>query len=140
MQGKKVIAEFGELSPVVARQLRIKTRVCAAVVHDIDAIPARHMAKYVPAPEFPPIKRDFAFIVDDATPAANIIAAAMSADRRITDAIVFDAFDMSGGEKSIAFTITIQPDKNMTDGDLMEIQNAVIGAVEKKCGGKIRDK
>ena len=54
--------------------------------------------------------------------------------------LVFDAFDMGGGKKSIAFTITIQPDKNMTDADLMEIQNAVIDAVEKKCGAEIRDK
>lgn len=140
MQGKKVIAEFGELSPIVARALRIKTRVCVAIADDINNIPARHIAKYTPAAEFPPITRDFAFITDSATPAANIVGVAMSASRLITDAVVFDAFDLSQNEKSIAFTITIQPDKNMTDADLMEIQNAVISAVEKKCGAKIRDK
>ncbi len=140
MQGKKVIAEFGELSPVVARQMRIKTRACVALVANIENIPARRVAKYTPVPEFPPITRDFAFIADSAFPAAGIVNTAMAADRRITDAIVFDAFDMGGGKKSIAFTITIQPDKNMTDADLMEIQNAVIDAVEKKCGAEIRDK
>lgn len=140
MQGKKVIAEFGELSPVVARELRIKTRVNVAIVNDINNIPVRHLAKYVPLSEFPPISRDFAFITDATMPAAQIIGAAMSADRRITDAIVFDAFDMGNGKKSIAFTITIQPDKNMTDADLMEIQTAVISMVEKKCGAQIRDK
>ncbi len=140
MQGKKTVAEFGELSPIVARNLRIKTRVCVATVADINNIPARHMAKYVAPDEFPPITRDFAFITDSTTPAANIVGAAMSADRRITGAVVFDAFDMADGKKSIAFTITIQPDKNMTDDDLMKIQNAVIAAVEKKCGAQIRDK
>lgn len=140
MQGKKIIAEFGELSPIAARELRIKTRVCVAIVNDINNIPARHVAKYVPLAEFPPITRDFAFIADNEMPAAGIVGAAMSADKHITSAVVFDAFDMGADKKSIAFTITIQPDKNMTDGDLMEIQNAVISAVEKKCGAQIRDK
>lgn len=140
MQGKKVIAEFGELSPIVARELRIKTRVNVAIVADINNIPARRIAKYTPAPEFPPISRDFAFITDATTPAAQIVGTAMAADRRIVDTVVFDAFDMGDGKKSIAFTITIQPDKNMTDDDFMEIQNAVINAVEKKCGAQIRDK
>ncbi|MDE5615350.1 MAG: phenylalanine--tRNA ligase subunit beta [Alphaproteobacteria bacterium] len=140
MQGKKVIAEFGELSPIVARELRIKTRVCIATVADIENIPQRRAAKYIPAAEFPPITRDFAFITDAATHAGGIVGTAMSADRRIVDAVVFDAFDIGNGTKSIAFTITIQPDKNMTDTDLMEIQNAVIAAVEKKCGAQIRDK
>ena len=140
MQGKKVIAEFGELSPIVARELRIKTRVCVAIVADINNIPARKIAKYTPATEFPPITRDFAFITDGTTPAATIVGTATSADKRIVDAVVFDAFDMGDGKKSIAFTITIQPDKNMTDDDFMQIQNAVINAVEKKCGAQIRDK
>jgi len=140
MQGKKTIAEFGELSPVVARQLRIKTRACVAIVPDIKNIPARRIASYVATPEFPPITRDFAFVADECTPAGKITSTAMSADRRITDVVVFDAFDMGNGKKSIAFTITVQPDKNMTDADMMEIQNAVIAVVEKKCAAQIRDK
>ena len=52
----------------------------------------------------------------------------------------FDAFDLNDGNKSIAFTITIQPTDNMSDTDLMSLQNAVISAVEKKCNAKIRDK
>ncbi|MBD5400589.1 phenylalanine--tRNA ligase subunit beta [bacterium] len=139
MQGKKVIAEFGELHPIVARELRIKTRVCVAIVADINNIPARKIAKYTPQPEFPPITRDFAFITDAATPAAHLVGTAMSADRRIVDAVVFDAFDMGDNKKSIAFTITIQPDKNMTDTDLMEIQNAVIAAIQQKCHAQIRN-
>lgn len=140
MQGKKVIAEFGELSPIVARALRIKTRVNVAIVSDINNIPARKIAKYTPQPEFPPISRDFAFIVDKTTPAAAIVGTAIGTDRRISDAVVFDAFDLGDGKKSIAFSITIIPTDNMTDADLMEIQNAVIAAVEKKTGAKIRDK
>ena len=140
MQGKKIIGEFGELSPMVAKKLRIKTPTMIAVVSDITNIPAARRASYVQMPEFPPITRDFAFIVDECASAGKIASTAIAADPRITDAVVFDTFEMSDGKKSIAFTITIQPDKNMTDADLMEIQNSVICMVEKKCGAQIRDK
>ncbi len=139
-QGKKKIAEFGELSPVVAKKMRIKTNVVVAIVDDITNLPVRKRGHVGTLSEFQPITRDFAFIIDSDFPAEKIIASARSADARITNVVVFDAFDMGDNQKSIAFTITIQPDKNMTDADLMAIQTAVISAVEKKCGGKIRDK
>jgi phenylalanyl-tRNA synthetase beta subunit len=51
---------------------------------------------------------------------------------------VFDSFDMGDGQKSIAFTITIYPDTNMSDKDLLNIQDKVIAAIESKCGAKLR--
>ena len=73
-------------------------------------------------------------------PAEKLTGAAISADARITDVVVFDAFDLSEGKKSIAFTITIQPRENMSDSDLLKIQDAVIKSVETKCNAQIRDK
>ncbi len=140
VQGKKVLAEFGELHPMVARKLKIKTPTMIGLVDDIAVLPVgRKSGKFV-ASDFQPVTRDFAFIVDTAFPAEKIVAAATSVDNRITDAVVFDAFEMENGTKSIAFTITIIPTENMTDADLMQIQNAVIANVEKKCNAKIRDK
>ncbi len=139
-QGKKKIAEFGELSPVVAKKLRIKTNVVIAIVNNIENLPSGRSHRRVVLSEFQPITRDFAFITDTDFPAEKIVATAVAADSQITNAIVFDAFDMGDGKKSVAFTITIQPTENMSDADLMAIQNAVIGRVEEKCGAKIRDK
>ncbi len=140
MQGKKKIAEFGELHPSVARALRIKTNVVIAIVDDIKNLPGTRRAKQPTLSEFQPITRDFAFIVDFDTPAEKLTSVACSADARITNAVVFDSFDMNDGTKSIAFTITIQPTDNMSDSDLLAIQNAVISSVEKKCNARIRDK
>ncbi len=140
MQGKKIVAQFGELHPSVAKKMRIKTNVVIAIIEDITNIPTTRSSRNIVLSEFQPITRDFAFIVDVDTPAEKLISAARSADSRIKDVVVFDAFDMSDGNKSIAFTITIQPTDNMTDADLMMVQNAVISAVEKKCDAKIRDK
>lgn len=140
MQGKKKIAEFGELHPSVAKKMRIKTNVVIAIVDDIVNIPNVRSSRNVTLSEFQPISRDFAFIVDAQTPAEKLTSIARSADSRITDVVVFDAFDLNNGKKSIAFTITIQPTDNMSDTDLMTLQNAVISAVENKCSAKIRDK
>ena len=110
------------------------------MVEDITNIPRPKFTKNITISDFQPITRDFAFIVDGDTPADKLASVAKSVDSRITDVIVFDAFEMGEGKKSIAFTITIQPTDNMSDTDLMAIQNAVISAVESKCNAQIRDK
>lgn len=139
-QGRKKIAEFGQLHPMVARALRIKTNVVIGVIDDIANLPVSRKRHAFIATEFQPVSRDFAFIVDSDFPADKIVAAASGADNRISDVVVFDSFDMGDGKKSVAFTITILPTENMSDTDLNKIQDTVIGAVETKCGAKIRDK
>ncbi len=139
-QGKKKIAEFGQLHPNVAHAMKIKTNVCIAIVDDVANLPTGRRVHDAGTSEFQPITRDFAFIVDDDFPAEKLVAVARGVDNRITDAVIFDAFDMGNSKKSIAFTITIIPTENMTDGDLLNLQNAVINAATKKCGAQIRDK
>lgn len=140
VQGKKVLAEFGQLHPSIAKQLHIKTNVFVGIVEDIENLPKNPKYKKIPMTDFMPITRDFAFIVDGNYPAEKITSVAASVDARITDAVVFDSFVMADGKKSIAFTLTIIPTENMSDTDLLKIQNAVIANVESKCNAKIRDK
>lgn len=140
MQGKKKIAEFGELHPSIAHKLKIKTNVNIAIVDDVENLPNARRPKEPVISDFQPITRDFAFIVDADFPAEKLVGTAAATDARITDSVVFDAFDMGDGKKSIAFTITIAPTENMSDEDLQKLQNAVIANVEKKCNAKIRDK
>lgn len=140
MQGKKKIAEFGELHPSIAHKLKIKTNVNIAIVDDVENLPNARRPKEPVISEFQPITRDFAFIVDADFPAEKLVGTAAATDARITDSVVFDAFDMGDGKKSIAFTITITPTDNMSDEELQKLQNAVIANVEKKCNAKIRDK
>ncbi len=140
VQGKKQIAEFGELNPMVAHALKIKTNVVVAIVFDANAIPHKTRHSISALSEFQPITRDFAFIVDSDFPAEKIVHTAVSVDKRIVNAVVFDSFVMDSGKKSIAFTLTIQPNENMSDTDLLQLQSAVITKVEKQCNAQIRDK
>ena len=138
VQGKKILGEFGQLHPNVAKQMHIKTKVYVALVDNIENLPQNPKNKKIPITEFMPITRDFAFVMDSNFPAEKIISTAVSADSRIFDAVIFDAFDMGDGKKSIAFTVTIYPDSNMSDKELLEIQDKVIKEIEKKCGAKLR--
>ena len=139
-QGKKKIAEFGSLHPAIAKKLHIKTPVVVAIVEMVENLPHAWKMRHETLSEFQPITRDFAFVVDSDTNAAVLTATAMATDKRIVNTVVFDAFDMGNGKKSIAFTITIQPTENMGEEELLKIQDSVIANVEKKCNAKIRDK
>jgi len=138
VQGKRVLGEFGELHPNVAKQLHIKSRVYVALIENIDDLPKKPKCAKIPMTDFMPITRDFAFVVAHDFPAEKIVSTAVSADANISKAVVFDAFDMGDGQKSIAFTITIYPTQNMSDKELLEIQNKVISNIETKCGAKLR--
>ena len=50
-----------------------------------------------------------------------------------------DACEKSNTDLSEKYK-SIKPTENMSDSDLMALQNAVISAVEKKCNAQIRDK
>ena len=141
MQGKKVLAEFGELHPSVAKQLKIKTNVVIGLVEDTNNLPQPSVKrKSIKMSEFQPITRDFAFIVPKDYPAANLTAAARTASNLITDVVVFDSFEMGDGNKSVAFTTTIVPLQKMTEDDLSKLHGDIIAAVEKKCPAWVRDK
>jgi phenylalanyl-tRNA synthetase beta chain len=138
VQGKKVLGEFGELHPSVAKQLHIKTKVFVGLIENIEDLPKNPKHKKIPMTDFMPITRDFAFVVNSDFPSEKIISTAVASDSIIDSAIVFDSFDMGDGHKSIAFTITIYPNANMSDKELLEIQDKVIKNVESKCGAKLR--
>ena len=138
VQGKKILGEFGQLHPSIAKQLHIKNKVFVAMVEDINNLPQNPKTKKTPITEFMPITRDFAFVVDNKFAAEKIVNTAISADSRISGAVIFDSFDMGDGKKSVAFTITIYPENNMDESELSKIQETVIKNIESKCGAKLR--
>ncbi len=141
MQGKKKLGEFGELHPMVAKKLKIKTNVVIGIIDNIDNLPRRVLPrKPITMGEFQPITRDFAFVVPVDFPAADLVAAARYATNPISSAVVFDSFEMPDGKKSVAFTITYTPREKMSESDLAKLHSDIIAAVEKKCPAKVRDK
>ncbi|MGX1318192.1 phenylalanyl-tRNA synthetase beta chain [Bradyrhizobium sp. USDA 377] len=92
---------------------------------------------------FQPVSRDFAFIVDRAVKAGDIVRAAQGVDKKlITGVNVFDVYEGKGiddGKKSIAVAVTLQPrEKTLTDQEIEAVAAKIVAEVTKKTGGTLR--
>ncbi|NBU27832.1 MAG: phenylalanine--tRNA ligase subunit beta, partial [Caulobacteraceae bacterium] len=92
---KALMAEFGELHPAVLKALDAAGPMFAFEIQ-IEAIPEpkKKAVKTKPSLDLPPLmplSRDFAFLMEEARPAADLIKAVLGADKSlITRARVFD--------------------------------------------------
>ena len=89
------------------------------------------------------MKRDFAFLLDEDVAAADVLRAALGADRAlITNVGVFDVFTGQGvpqGKKSLAIEVTLQPrEKTLTDAEIEAVATKIVAAVTKATGGELR--
>jgi len=144
---KLILGWFGELHPALLAELDLEGPIVAFEI-DLDALPApRKKASKTKPPmtvsDLMPLSRDFAFVVDQSVPAANIIRAATNADKKlITGVNIFDLYEgehVGEGKKSIAIEVAIQPTtKTLTDEEIEAISTSIIGAVEKATGGTLR--
>ena len=142
---KTVLAEFGVLHPSLARQFGLTGTVVAGEIF-LDAIPPKRANGFMRAPYAPPalqaVKRDFAFLIDEAVEADALVRAVRNADKKaIVDARLFDVFVGPGvdeGKKSLAVEITLQPgEKSFAQEELDAISAAVVKAAAK-LGGTLR--
>jgi phenylalanyl-tRNA synthetase beta chain len=144
--GPKVVAVFGELHPKTLAALDVSGPALAFEI-DLDAIPGPR-AKGRARPVFEkwdlmPLSRDFAFIMDESKAAADLVSAALRADKTlIADVTLFDVYRGAGvpeGKKSLAIEVTLQPtDKTLTEAEIEAVSAKVIAAASKAVGGVLR--
>ena len=141
---KNRIASFGMRHPRTLAAFDIDVPVVAAGIH-LDAIPARKggfaRTAYAP-PALQAVTRDFAFLVDAALPAGDLLRSVKGADKaNIVEARVFDDFRGAGvpeGKKSLAIEVTLQPGaKSYVDEELKAIADKVVAAAAKQ-GAELR--
>jgi phenylalanyl-tRNA synthetase beta chain len=138
---------FGEFHPRALEALHADGPMVAFEVI-LDRIPAAKAKPTRAKPvldlsPFQPVSRDFAFIVDRAVKAGDIVRAAQGVDKKlITEVSVFDVYEGKGideARKSVAIAVTIQPrEKTMTDAEIDAIGAKIVGEVTKKTGGTLR--
>ena len=144
-QGPKLaLAYFGELHPSVLATLDLPSPAAGFEIW-LDAIPEpKRRRKAAPdLPAFQPLRRDFAFLVEAATPAETVLRAAKGAERGLIAAVsLFDVYEGEGvppGQKSLAIEVVIQPrDATLTDSAIEAICGKVVAAVAKACSGVLR--
>jgi phenylalanyl-tRNA synthetase beta chain len=141
------IGWFGQLHPDALEALDVEGPIAAFEVI-LDALPApkarptKAKAK-LNRSEFMPVKRDLAFVIERAVPAADLVKVAQAAERNLVAAVeVFDVYEGQGvppGRKSVAIAVTLQPrDRTLTDAEIDAIVAKIVAEAAKKTGATLR--
>ena len=142
---KTILGRFGIVHPTLLRAFDVTVPVAACSVY-FDAIPPKKNATFVRPAYSPPalqaVTRDFAFLVDAALPANDLVRTVKGADKvNVVAARVFDDFRGQGipeGKKSLAIEVVLQPaDKTYTEADLKGIADKIVAAAAK-LGAELR--
>jgi len=134
------------LHPETLKALDIKGSAAVFEVF-LDQIPAsrrKGTAKGALAvSDFQPVRRDFAFIVDNAVAAAAVMRAAEGAEKALISRVnVFDVFQGQGvpaGKKSLALEITLTPaGRTLTEAEIEAVSAKIVAQVKKATGAELR--
>jgi phenylalanyl-tRNA synthetase beta chain len=143
---KATLGEFGELHPDVLAKLGLDAPIAGFELY-LDALPAAKRKSLtrpaLDASDLQAVSRDFAFLLDADVAAADVVRAALGADRALISEVgVFDVFIGRGvpqGKKSLAIEVTLQPrEKTLTDAEIEAVGAKIVAAITKATGGKLR--
>ena len=141
---RALVASFGEVHPRVLATLDLPAPM-VAFSFNLDAVaePKRRRKAAPDLPQFQPVRRDFAFLVDASVPADAVVRAARGADRNlIVSVTLFDVYageKLAEGKKSVAIEVAMQPrERSLTDAEIEAAGQKVIAAVAKATGATLR--
>ncbi len=142
---RNILAQFGVVHPLVAKAFDLAGSPAAFEIF-IDAVPIAKKKPSRPAlhvSAYQPVMRDFAFLVDEATPAADVVVAARKGGKNLVDRVeIFDIYTDQGvpkGKKSVALSVRLQPRKGtLTDAMIDDVAASIEAAVADATGGTLR--
>ena len=144
---KTVLAEFGEIHPAIIKKLDLDTRAIGFEVF-LDRLPKPKKKKSCTRPplkasNFPPVDRDFAFVVEKDVPAESLLHAVRGADKAlIQDVSLFDVYEGKGledGKKSLALAVRLQSiDHTLEESEIDAAVKKITAAAAKATGATLR--
>lgn len=142
--GGERVGVAGELHPAVIKAFSLPKNA-AAFELDLEAV-IESAPAVVPAESistFPIAKEDFAFVVNDDTPAEAVRAALIVGIGDVAEEVrLFDEYrgdQVPEGKKSLAFAVRLRPhEKTLKGAEIDEIRARAIAAVESAVGGELR--
>lgn len=143
VRGREILGHFGELHPALTKALDLDAPVVMFELFLTDSVTAK-MGKADTTTyhhsSLQPLTRDFAFVLDAAVPAQQLVDAVRKTDPQIVSVDVFDVYEkLEQGQKSIAVRVVLQPTRQtFTDEALQLWSQKVIQSVQEKCGGVLR--
>jgi phenylalanyl-tRNA synthetase beta chain len=143
--GKNQIGEFGQLSPVLAKEYDLRDAVLLAELNLDQLLARRNPARsFKPLPQFPAIRRDVAMIVPEATTHDAVLQVVKQAKPANLEAVeLFDVFrgkNVPAGQKSLAYAFTYRAaDKTLTDAEANSAHTKVVDALKAQLQATVRE-
>lgn len=140
------IGVIGELHPELVQKHEIKGRAVGFEL-DVEALArvAGDRPRARPLPRFPAVRRDFALVVDDKLPAAELCArlGENGVVRGLLEGIeVFDVYKgghVPSGKKSIAIGLTLRAaDRTLTDDEVARVTGVLLDDARAHFGAEVR--
>jgi phenylalanyl-tRNA synthetase beta chain len=124
---------FGELHPLVRERYDFPDLPVLAAEFDFEALlaAAPEASRISELPRFPAVMEDIALVVDEQLPAEKVRATIMAAGSGtpLVSAQVFDVFkgsQIGAGKKSLAYKLTYQADRTLTDAEVAKIRERIV--------------
>ncbi len=142
--GGQTIGVFGELHPLVKDKYEFGEPPVLVAEFDLNALRTAVSADYAltPIPEVPPVLEDIALILDESIPAAKVEALIRQTGGKVLTAVqLFDVYrgeQIGAGKKSLAYSLTYQAEKTLTDKEAADIRNKIVRRLERELGAKLR--
>lgn len=140
----EVIGHAGELHPRVVTHFGLPRRTSALEL-DLDALiaSAPGVVEAAPVSTYPLAKEDFAFVVDEAVPAAAVEAAIIAGiGDLLEDVHLFDRYtgeQIGDGKTSLAFAVRLRSqDATLSGEDIAAARERCVEAVRTAVGGELR--
>lgn len=136
--GKNIIANFGELNPILLKSMNIQNPVMAFEVFT-DALgqfqnkKTSTIAAFDNNP-FQMVERDFAFLFPDSVKADEIISKIKKIDKKLINKVsIFDVYEgdkIAKDTKSIAIRVLLQPlEKTFNDEEIESLSTQIIDVI-----------
>jgi phenylalanyl-tRNA synthetase beta chain len=143
--GEKIIGTFGEVHPQVREGFDFPEQAVLAGEFDFEALMAVTPAasRVADVPRFPAVSEDLALIVDDKISAEKVQATIMTAGAGtiLKSAQVFDVFkgeQIGAGKKSLAYRLTYQADRTLTDAEVAKVREQIVAKLREELNAVLR--
>ena len=139
----QVVGVFGELHPLTKEKYEFGDAPVVVAEFELDLLRSiTPTYDIVPVPDVPPVLEDIAVIVDESVPAERVESLIrQTGGKTVSNVRLFDVYrgeQIGAGKKSLAYSLTYQSDKTMTDAEAAAIRNKIIKRLEYELGAKLR--
>ena len=139
----QAVGVFGEMHPLTKEKYEFGNSPVLVAEFDLEALHKANPTYEVNlVADVPPVLEDIAVIVDESVPADRVASLIkQTGGKTVSQVRLFDVYrdEMIGiGKKSLAYSLTYQSDKTMTDAEAAAIRNKIVKRLEREVGAKLR--